>query len=427
MKRTFLIYLLLVLAQGYCMQVWAETKYIDLGLSGGTKWAVENEGREYTFYEAYDLYPTQLPTEEQFEELLKECHCTFNKKRVCFTGPNGQKLYFPMGYYQYYSYCYTKDASRTGFRFYPNRSSHNKYGLLGSMYMRWAGEYENKSFKDDEIDKPCDFADDTNHRPYFVRLVLHPKDTIFACPANDTISLRLADRTAWRGMNKEGEYSYHDLQNLSFRDSIPTVREWCELIDSCQWKWIGNGYRISKYWETLFLPMDSIDRPLKDRADTLNYICKHYMVNDRYGMLDIPHDSTKYKARILVSYKPSIMREYYHFVDLGLPSGTKWHSYSWERPMNWNAATKSGYRLPTRKQFRELLKHCQFESIGKGLILATGPNGNQIILTDHIFWTKDVDASKTWGAYIIMMNARKNMRHFFVDGKEEDLSVHFVK
>ena len=72
------------------------------------------------------------------------------------------------------------------------------------------------------------------------------------------------------------------------------------------------------------------------------------------------------------------------YVDLGLPSGTKWKKtdanslgYRWDK-----AVDLFGDNLPNRSQWEELYNECEFESNGSG-VKVTGPNGKSIFLSDH--------------------------------------------
>ena len=69
------------------------------------------------------------------------------------------------------------------------------------------------------------------------------------------------------------------------------------------------------------------------------------------------------------------------YVDLGLPSGTKWKDkneeggfYTYEE-----AVSKFGNKLPTKVQFEELLNSCTWSWTGSGYKV-TGPNGQSITL-----------------------------------------------
>ena len=69
------------------------------------------------------------------------------------------------------------------------------------------------------------------------------------------------------------------------------------------------------------------------------------------------------------------------YVDLGLPSGTKWKTkneaggfYDWE-----SAKKKFGDNLPTNEQWQELKEYCEWTWTGKGFKVI-GDNGNSITL-----------------------------------------------
>lgn len=73
------------------------------------------------------------------------------------------------------------------------------------------------------------------------------------------------------------------------------------------------------------------------------------------------------------------------YVDLGLPSGTKWNSanetggyngfYTYDEAVN-----AFGDKLPTKEQFEELKENCTWEWQNNGGYKVTGTNGNSIVL-----------------------------------------------
>ena len=76
------------------------------------------------------------------------------------------------------------------------------------------------------------------------------------------------------------------------------------------------------------------------------------------------------------------------YVDLGLPSGTKWKTTNETNPNDTcdfftydEAMEKFGNQLPTSKQWMELKKECDWawDDTKKGY-MASGPNGNSIFL-----------------------------------------------
>lgn len=77
-------------------------EYIDLGLPSGNLWAAENEEGYYTFDEAVAKFWDNLPTKEDFEELVAHCWKRWDDERkgMEFMGDNGKKLFLPVqGYH----------------------------------------------------------------------------------------------------------------------------------------------------------------------------------------------------------------------------------------------------------------------------------------------------------------------------------------
>ena len=68
------------------------------------------------------------------------------------------------------------------------------------------------------------------------------------------------------------------------------------------------------------------------------------------------------------------------YIDLGLPSGTKWGNANAKGFYSYNeAVSKFGNRLPTKAQWNELRDECQWTWVGGGYNVI-GPNGNSITL-----------------------------------------------
>lgn len=69
------------------------------------------------------------------------------------------------------------------------------------------------------------------------------------------------------------------------------------------------------------------------------------------------------------------------YIDLGLPSGTKWKAENESGFFyNYNSAFLDfGNSLPTKEQFKELKDNCKWEWENGGYRI-TGPNGNSIYL-----------------------------------------------
>ncbi|MBO4738044.1 MAG: hypothetical protein J5606_00625, partial [Bacteroidales bacterium] len=112
-----------------------------------------------------------------------------------------------------------------------------------------------------------------------------------------------------------------------------------------------------------------------------------------------------YQSKKIVKQETATLMNGY--VDLGLPSGTKWKS---ENETNSNsgdefftydeAVAKFGSNLPTKKQLEELKNSCKWDWQGNGYKV-TGHNGNYIILpaSDYSYCVNYVDTSgKLWSS-----------------------------
>lgn len=89
------------------------------------------------------------------------------------------------------------------------------------------------------------------------------------------------------------------------------------------------------------------------------------------------------------------------FVDLGLPSGTKWRSYNAPGMYTYEEAVNNfRTRLPTKEQWEELKSECQWVWNGNGYTI-TGPNNDTISLPVVGFRNCDgtVSGSKSAGNY----------------------------
>lgn len=74
------------------------------------------------------------------------------------------------------------------------------------------------------------------------------------------------------------------------------------------------------------------------------------------------------------------------FIDLGLPSGTKWRIINEEGLMTYDEAIEAfGKQVPTYKQFTELYEKCKWHELKEGGYKVVGPNGNHIIFPNTGF------------------------------------------
>ena len=402
MKRTFLIYLLLVLTQGYYAQVWAETKYVDLGLPSGTKWAVENEEREYTFYEAVSVFPRQVPTIEQFIELQKECIYKADKDGVLYIGRNGNTIFMPWGKYQ----------------FIP------EYHYL-CLYMEYTG-IEARRIRGKSDSLFFDFVAGDYSEWMHLRLVQYPDTMTTPKICNHEIDLKLPSGAKWMAKNGEEELLSSDtIFGPHYSDGeLPLVYEWQELLHECKWNWTGFGYQVSNKngdGQTLYIPVESHVEP-QEPAD---YIFSHYKVSPYRYTHSLDVDTSHLETRLVYAYGNFIQRSPFEYVDMGLPSGTLWGSYSIDTTLTWpDALDTYGKQVPSKEQYIELLEHSTINYSGYTSLEAISPNGNKVLLGNSYLWTRSEKDDKS-GVYGVMI--LENSVHFFVDGKQDSLSVHLVK
>lgn len=79
--------------------------YVDLGLPSGTLWKDKNEsGGFYTYDEAMKAFGNDLPTKEQFEELVSSCKWAWTGNGYKVTGPSGASISLPAAGYRDGSY-----------------------------------------------------------------------------------------------------------------------------------------------------------------------------------------------------------------------------------------------------------------------------------------------------------------------------------
>lgn len=90
------------------------------------------------------------------------------------------------------------------------------------------------------------------------------------------------------------------------------------------------------------------------------------------------------------------------FVDLGLPSGTKWCNINEPDMATFEVAVeKYGKSLPTQKQYTELYEKCKWLELKDGGYKVVGPNGNFVIfpLTGFINCTGEFRGANEFGDY----------------------------
>ena len=76
-------------------------EYVDLGLPSGTKWKTVNEKGYFDYDEAVTIFGEELPSTEQWEELMEKCKWVWVGGYVDIefgyyvVGPNGKRIFLP--------------------------------------------------------------------------------------------------------------------------------------------------------------------------------------------------------------------------------------------------------------------------------------------------------------------------------------------
>lgn len=433
MKRVILLYCILC-AIG---QTMFAANMLNLGLPSGTIWAEEDEEGTYTYYEANAIFGKNLPTLEQYQELLKYCKVTPEGDGVRLTGPNGKSIV--MSYDNFHCYV-PNDSYTTGVRLTEGISRQGKNTISLSTHYR-------HHFDLHKVHEAYRYTD------YEKRKIENPD-----------VNLDLPSGTKWKAMPEDSLCSYDQLCTLYKANELPTEKEWKELMNQCTWKWIGHGYRITNKngkGESLYLPLLGYYNMQKGESD-------NWAGGDTVGVYWVnPYPYTKRTNRFaFFSYNPCTNKEkkitttgqkmYYAVhcistlephvlcrmtrttVDMGLPSRTYWYSYTEDKEQTWQSAM-SNHRseLPTLDNYKELFKYCKvkyyralynfvtedmFENCMRTDMLVIAPNGNQIYLRGPFLWTKTECQDGGAAALQILDNKIK----YISDGKKDVINVHRV-
>lgn len=232
-----------------------------------------------------------------------------------------------------------------------------------------------------------------------------------------------------RGITIEGHAQYDIVKSLwggNWR--MPSENDYRELINECVWTWISEngvcGYKIEGLnSNSIFLPAGGFreDSEINEANSFGRYWTSTYFESqekDKTSGIDLSfsqynieiEEAFKYlgfnirpvsmspgpKMDLKTSLTPTGKKNGHDYVDLGLPSGTKWASVnvgastSYESGIysTWNNANPGDqwgqeWKLPSDNQIRELIDNCQWtwkKVKNVDGYLVTGPNGKSIYL-----------------------------------------------
>ena len=97
MKKVILFSMMCLMALSMQAQSQVDDgDYVDLGLPSGTLWKSKNEkGGFKTYDEAVAQFGGNLPTYEQWKELIGMCDWEWTNRGYLVTGPNGNSIFLP--------------------------------------------------------------------------------------------------------------------------------------------------------------------------------------------------------------------------------------------------------------------------------------------------------------------------------------------
>jgi hypothetical protein len=73
--------------------------------------------------------------------------------------------------------------------------------------------------------------------------------------AGQYVDLGLPSGTLWKTENEQDTYYTYDQATDVFGNSLPTANQFLELINTCQWVWLGNGCTVTgPNGKAVFLP-----------------------------------------------------------------------------------------------------------------------------------------------------------------------------
>ena len=212
---------------------------------------------------------------------------------------------------------------------------------------------------------------------------------------NGWCDLGLPSGTLWSYQGKGN--MYRNFAMLYYEDELPTESQWKELIENCSVKKINDkgDYLLTgkneksiliHKWYGFYLPEPN------GEFDEMNLLS--FNENECYRF---HRKWPEYRCEVLtvrnISYPEKKQMDKY--VDLGLPSGTKWayKDYTDTKLAAINAE-KLLCAIPRKGQWKELQKLCRWEKREYGYKVI-GPNGNWIYLfSDRYYCREDKYGSK---------------------------------
>ena len=430
--------------------LWAEDNWSD------------SDGEIYHFEWPYVMeqgYGQLMPTRTMVKELMTECKWTWVGKGYKVVGPNGNSILLPAdGGYFPDTIVRIVHGKLNEWKGYPE-----DFGEVGYYWTSMPAGVDDVwvwGFKSDTVG--MDVSD--SYWGHSVRLVLtpeivqeygkikfpkteksyakakhiYPSMMATSSDGKDYIDLGLPSGTRWKCVEEGGLFTYEDAVSR-FGKNLPNKKAFDELRTKCTWKWEDEGYRVTgPNGQSIFMPAQgAIDGgtpvAVGERGCYWSTTVKpadYYTPEDRMYVLVFSPDSSwmqpfYYKRTSLSVWlvEPAggdddvielvisddeeenvvdlgVIDDDADYVDLGLPSGTKWKSSNQSGYYDYDGAVKAfGNSMPTVEQWHELKTKCRWEWQNNNAKV-TGPNGKSIILSAEGYYDyEDGRASSSSSGY----------------------------
>jgi len=230
--------------------------------------------------------------------------------------------------------------------------------------------------------------------------------TVLTAQAQSYVDLGLPSGTRWKTTNEKNaanaEHAFFNYKDATsrFDNCLPSKEQWEELKTECDWLWIGTGYKVTgSNGQSITLPAEG-DCDCTGRVShegsyggywfsTLDNSRRPriFNFNSDQMLMSIDDWCDGHSVRLVrdsqvgLNTLPSTLTAE-GYIDLGLPSGTKWKNVNTPGVYSYKeAVSQFGSRLPSEEQWLELKKECQWSwSWTISGYIVTGPNGQSITL-----------------------------------------------
>lgn len=246
--------------------------------------------------------------------------------------------------------------------------------------------------------------------------------------------LGLPSGTLWNYQDIKEDLSFGEA-SLYYNEQIPNTEQWIELFDNCKVTVLGtcNYMFTGKNGNSIIIPYGEFWMPTKDEfgnADFFNilhyYRCEYTQRNCNGRGLRIVYASylhgyncVKHRIRPVAknTNEDVILTLKDVYVDLGLPSGTKWE-YFYKEKVTFNH-DDGGLKTPRKQHWKELEQFCKWEWRGDGYKVI-GPNGNHIYIStdyDNCYYCRS-DKYGSSELYLVKLSKGPKVKMSFIHKSE---------